>query len=141
MQARCDCCAAVLTPAAARMHCFTNCWNCACSAACCPTCAAREQENNSKHLQMVSGAPPTAFWLANFCWDCLNFALPAAGIVALVWWYNVPQLAGPRLVAMALLLGGTGPAGITCTYLCHFFFRVRRGRTLAAPLCTVLEHG
>lgn len=97
-----------------------------------PAGAAREQENNSKHLQMVSGAPPTAFWLANFCWDCLNYALPAAGIVALVWWYNVPQLAGPRLAALTLLLGGTGAAGITCTYLCHFLFRVRHCRTLGS---------
>eukprot|EP00878_Enallax_costatus_P019215 GHUV01020268.1.p1 GENE.GHUV01020268.1~~GHUV01020268.1.p1 ORF type:complete len:1409 (+),score=442.81 GHUV01020268.1:441-4229(+) len=83
----------------------------------------REQENNSKHLQLVSGAPPTAFWLANYCWDAINFSLPAAGIVLLVWGYNQPQLAGIRLAAMAVLLWVFGSAGICVTYLCHFMFK------------------
>ncbi|WIA08739.1 hypothetical protein OEZ85_008162 [Tetradesmus obliquus] len=83
----------------------------------------REQENNSKHLQMVSGAPPTAFWLSNFAWDLLNFSLPAAGILGLVAWYNQPQLAGPRLAALAVLLAAFSGAGLTLTYLCHSMFK------------------
>lgn len=87
-------------------------------------CPSREQENNSKHLQLVSGAPPTAFWLANYCWDIINFTLPAAGIVLLMWGYNQPQLAGSRLAATAVLLWVFGSAGINLTYLCHFMFKV-----------------
>lgn len=83
---------------------------------------------------MVSGAPPTAYWLANLCWDCLNFSLPAAGIVALVWWYNQPQLAGPRLAALAVLLAVFAAPGITATYLCHFMFTVGSKRLLSACL-------
>jgi fatty-acid desaturase len=73
---------------------------------------------------MVSGAPPSAYWAANLCWDLLNFALPAAGIVGLVYVYNQPALSGIRLVAMALLLLAFSGAGITLTYLAHFAFNV-----------------
>eukprot|EP00798_Chlamydomonas_sp_ICE-L_P031757 gene31757-6955_t len=31
----------------------------------------RERSSNSKHLQMVTGTPLSAFWLANICWDYL----------------------------------------------------------------------
>jgi hypothetical protein len=101
-------------------------------------CTCREQENNSKHLQMVSGAPPTAFWLSNFAWDLLNFSLPAAGILALVAWYNQPQLAGPRLAALAVLLGAFSGAGVTLTYLCHFMFKVSSFFPLLTFNCTTV---
>ncbi|KAF8072728.1 Abca17 [Scenedesmus sp. PABB004] len=83
----------------------------------------RETENGSKHLQLVSGAPPTAFWAANFAWDAISFALSACGMLALVAWFNAPQLAGRRLAALAVLLAGFGPAGIGLTYLSHSAFR------------------
>lgn len=91
-------------------------------------CCSREADNNSKHLQLVSGAHPTAYWLANFSWDMLSYCLPAAGIVLLVWWYHQPQLSGIRLVAMGLLLLAFGGAGINLTYLCHFMFVVSGGQ-------------
>lgn len=75
-------------------------------------------------LQLVSGAHPTAYWLANFCWDLVNYCVPAAGIVLLVYWYHQPQLSGIRLVAMAVLLLAFGGAGINLTYLTHFLFVV-----------------
>ena len=40
----------------------------------------REKECQSKHVQLVSGAPISAFWLATFAWDLLNFCIPAAGL-------------------------------------------------------------
>jgi hypothetical protein len=73
---------------------------------------------------MVSGAPSSAYWAANLAWDALSFLLPAGGIVALVWLYNQPQLAGVRLGALAVLLVAFGGAGITLTYLAHFAFTV-----------------
>ncbi|GIL83990.1 hypothetical protein Vretifemale_12715 [Volvox reticuliferus] len=83
----------------------------------------REQENNSKHLQLVSGAPATAYWAANYGWDLLSYSLSAAGLLALIVWYRLPQFSGPRLGAVAALLWGFGPAGISLTYLLHFLFR------------------
>ena len=39
----------------------------------------RERANKSKHVQTVSGAPPTAFWASVYLWDLINYAISAAG--------------------------------------------------------------
>lgn len=39
----------------------------------------RERESRSKVVQLVSGAPPTAFWLATWLWDMLVFSITATG--------------------------------------------------------------
>lgn len=39
----------------------------------------RERENSSKSVQMISGAPSAAFWLANLFWDLVAFSCAAAG--------------------------------------------------------------
>lgn len=33
-------------------------------------------------MQVVSGAPLTAFWGATYLWDLLNFTIPVAGLLA-----------------------------------------------------------
>jgi hypothetical protein len=38
----------------------------------------RERESRSKHVQLVSGAPLSAFWAANYAWDMATFCVPAA---------------------------------------------------------------
>jgi hypothetical protein len=90
----------------------------------------------------VSGAHPTAYWLANFSWDLINYCVPAAGIVLLVYWYHQPQLSGIRLVAMAVLLLAFGGAGINLTYLCHFMFVVSGWavQVLLLNYCTTDTH-
>lgn len=44
----------------------------------------RERANKSKHVQTVSGAPPSAFWGSVYLWDLINYALSAAGVPALL---------------------------------------------------------
>ena len=39
----------------------------------------RERELHSKAVQLVAGAPPTAFWGAALAWDLVSFSVPAAG--------------------------------------------------------------
>lgn len=39
----------------------------------------RERECASKTVQMISGAAPTAFWLATAVWDGLSFCVPVLG--------------------------------------------------------------
>ena len=39
----------------------------------------RERANKSKHVQTVSGAPPSAFWASVYLWDLINYAISAAG--------------------------------------------------------------
>lgn len=43
----------------------------------------RERANKSKHVQTVSGAPPTAFWASVYLWDLINYAISAAGEVVI----------------------------------------------------------
>lgn len=42
----------------------------------------RERANKSKHVQTVSGAPPSAFWGSVYLWDLINYAISAAGVPA-----------------------------------------------------------
>ena len=42
----------------------------------------RERECQSKALQMVAGAPASAFWAATYAWDLLSFSVPALGAPA-----------------------------------------------------------
>ena len=39
----------------------------------------RERECASKALQLVAGAPPSAFWAATYAWELLTFCVPALG--------------------------------------------------------------
>eukprot|EP00891_Asterochloris_glomerata_P006032 jgi/Astpho2/6032/e_gw1.00084.157.1_t len=82
----------------------------------------RERENNSKQVQMISGASASAFWLATYVWDLLNFIIPAAGILLCFVLFNLPQFRGARLVAVTGLLGLFGVAALPLTYCLHFLF-------------------
>lgn len=82
----------------------------------------REAASGSKHVQLVSGAPISAFWASNYAWDLANFALPAAAIVALIAGYQLPSLSGARLGAVAALLAAFGASSLPLTYLTHFAF-------------------
>lgn len=73
----------------------------------------------------MSGAPVTAFWLANAAWDGVAFVAVAIGMLVLVAWRGPQQLAGPRLAALAALLAAFGPAAICLAYVAHFAFSVR----------------
>lgn len=36
----------------------------------------KERQSGAKHLQVVSGVGPFAFWLASFAWDMINYIIP-----------------------------------------------------------------
>lgn len=59
----------------------------------------RERANKSKHVQTVSGAPPSAFWGSVYLWDLINYALSAAGLPASLHqsWYHKPSSHRPIL--------------------------------------------
>lgn len=82
----------------------------------------RERANKSKHVQTVSGAPPTAFWGSVYLWDLINYAISAAGIVLCFQVFGLAQFQGERLTALTVLLGLFGLASLPLTYFLHFFF-------------------
>jgi hypothetical protein len=87
----------------------------------------RERDSGFKHLQLLAGAPVTAFWAANYAADLAAFSIPAAGIVALAAasGRRLPSLQGPRLAAFGALLWAFGGAGLSLTYVLHPLFAVR----------------
>jgi hypothetical protein len=86
----------------------------------------RERENNSEYLQTLSGAMPTATWLANFAWDAGIYGIAAAAMLAMLVAHmpHVPQSDGPRVTALAAVLLAYGPASICLTHLMQQAFKV-----------------
>lgn len=83
----------------------------------------REKDSDSKHVQLVSGAAVSAYWLSTYLWDLVNFSVSAGGILLLFVVYHLPQFWGPRLAAVAVLLWVFGLAGVALTSLLHFGFK------------------
>ncbi|KAF6258658.1 P-loop containing nucleoside triphosphate hydrolase protein [Scenedesmus sp. NREL 46B-D3] len=86
----------------------------------------RERENNSAYLQTLSGAMPTAAWLANFAWDAGTYGVAATAMLALLLAHasSAPQLGGPRAAAaLAAVLLVYGPASICLTNLTQRAFK------------------
>lgn len=52
----------------------------------------RERNGGSKAVQLVAGAPPTAFWGATLAWDLAAFSVPAAGIIVCFLCFDLPQV-------------------------------------------------
>ena len=48
----------------------------------------RERVCKAKHLQLVSGVEPAAYWVATYLWDALLFLLIAAGCVFVIFLYG-----------------------------------------------------
>ncbi len=88
----------------------------------------RERASKAKHVQLVSGAPVLLFWAANAVWDYLQFLVTAAGLVALIALYRLPQFQGERLAAVAALLAVFGAAGTSLSFVMQGLFTVRAVR-------------
>jgi len=82
----------------------------------------REAGSGSKHVQLVSGAAPTAFWAAHYTWDGVTHAAVACAMAGLMVWAQAPPL-GLALRMLALLLA-MGPAGLSVTYALHYLYQV-----------------
>ncbi|NXA12997.1 ABCA4 protein, partial [Sapayoa aenigma] len=85
----------------------------------------QERVTKAKHLQFVSGVSPVIYWLTNFMWDMVNYALSAAMVVAIFAAFNKKAYASqtnlPVLVALLLLYGW---AVIPMMYPASSFFSV-----------------
>ncbi|XP_009076194.1 PREDICTED: retinal-specific ATP-binding cassette transporter, partial [Acanthisitta chloris] len=85
----------------------------------------QERVTKAKHLQFVSGVSPVIYWLTNFLWDIVNYALSAGMVVAIFAGFDKKAYASPTnlpvLVALLLLYGW---AVIPMMYPASFFFSV-----------------
>ncbi|OWK64540.1 Retinal-specific ATP-binding cassette transporter, partial [Lonchura striata] len=77
----------------------------------------QERVTKAKHLQFVSGVSPVTYWLTNFMWDIMNYALSAGMVVAIFTGFNKKAYASPAnlpvLVALLLLYGIPSTAYVT----------------------------
>uniref|UniRef100_A0A663MFY2 P-type phospholipid transporter n=1 Tax=Athene cunicularia TaxID=194338 RepID=A0A663MFY2_ATHCN len=85
----------------------------------------QERVTKAKHLQFVSGVSPTIYWLTNFTWDIVNYALSAGMVVVIFAGFDKKAYTSPTnlpvLVALLLLYGW---AVIPMMYPAASFFSV-----------------
>uniref|UniRef100_A0A8C9NEM6 P-type phospholipid transporter n=1 Tax=Serinus canaria TaxID=9135 RepID=A0A8C9NEM6_SERCA len=85
----------------------------------------QERVTKAKHLQFVSGVSPVTYWLTNFMWDMVNYALSAGMVVAIFAGFKKKAYTSPTnlpvLVALLLLYGW---AVIPMMYPASSFFSI-----------------
>ncbi|XP_077391609.1 ATP-binding cassette, sub-family A (ABC1), member 7 isoform X2 [Festucalex cinctus] len=68
-----------------------------------------ERASKAKHLQFVSSVKPVLYWVANFCWDMLNYSIPAIIVVLIFVGFQqkayVSETNLPALILLLLLYG------------------------------------
>ncbi|KAM3860773.1 LOW QUALITY PROTEIN: retinal-specific phospholipid-transporting ATPase ABCA4-like [Diretmus argenteus] len=69
----------------------------------------QERVTHAKHLQIVSGVSPFIYWMSNFLWDMVNYAISAAMVVGIFILFNKQCYTSPTnlqpLVALLMLYG------------------------------------
>uniref|UniRef100_A0A8C5L437 P-type phospholipid transporter n=2 Tax=Jaculus jaculus TaxID=51337 RepID=A0A8C5L437_JACJA len=85
----------------------------------------QERVTKAKHLQFISGVSPTTYWLTNFLWDMLNYAVSAGLVVGIFIGFQKKAYTSPEnLPALVALLMLYGWAVIPMMYPASFLFDV-----------------
>ncbi|XP_051713429.2 retinal-specific phospholipid-transporting ATPase ABCA4 isoform X1 [Oryctolagus cuniculus] len=85
----------------------------------------QERVSKAKHLQFISGVSPTTYWLTNFLWDIMNYAVSAALVVGIFIGFQKKAYTSPdNLPALVALLMLYGWAVIPMMYPASFLFDV-----------------
>lgn len=64
----------------------------------------QERVSKTKHLQYVSGAPPVAYWMANYSWDIINYLVPMVVCLIVFLAYGLPAYTGRNFPAVVVLM-------------------------------------
>ncbi|KAM6217102.1 retinal-specific phospholipid-transporting ATPase ABCA4 [Rhynchocyon petersi] len=85
----------------------------------------QERVNKAKHLQFISGVSPITYWLTNFLWDIVNYAVSAGLVVGIFVGFQKKAYTSPNnLPALIALLMLYGWAVIPMMYPASFLFDV-----------------
>ncbi|KAH0500847.1 Retinal-specific ATP-binding cassette transporter [Microtus ochrogaster] len=85
----------------------------------------QERVTKAKHLQLISGVSPTTYWLTNFLWDIMNYAVSAGLVVGIFAGFQKKAYTSPdHLPALVALLMLYGWAVIPMMYPASFLFDV-----------------
>ncbi|XP_012781470.2 retinal-specific phospholipid-transporting ATPase ABCA4 [Ochotona princeps] len=85
----------------------------------------QERVSKAKHLQFINGVSPTTYWLTNFLWDIMNYAVSAGLVVCIFIGFQKKAYTSPdNLPALIALLMLYGWAVIPMMYPASFLFDV-----------------
>uniref|UniRef100_A0A8C9PR90 P-type phospholipid transporter n=1 Tax=Spermophilus dauricus TaxID=99837 RepID=A0A8C9PR90_SPEDA len=85
----------------------------------------QERMNKAKHLQFVSGVSAITYWMTNFLWDIMNYAVSAGLVVGIFVGFQKKAYTSPsNLPALIALLMLYGWAVIPMMYPASFLFDV-----------------
>ncbi|KAE8610555.1 hypothetical protein XENTR_v10012168 [Xenopus tropicalis] len=85
----------------------------------------QERVSNAKHLQFVSGVTPAIYWLTNFAWDIINYAISVAMVVIIfIAFDKKAYTSSSNLPALIALLFFYGWAVIPMMYPASYLFNV-----------------
>jgi ABC-type multidrug transport system ATPase subunit len=93
----------------------------------------REKENKSKHIQLVSGVSPHAFWISTWIFDFVSYQIPLWATVGILKGFeSAKQLTeGENFDATIYLLLGYGPAMAGFCYCLSFVFKSHSAAQIA----------
>ena len=85
----------------------------------------KERSVGAKHLQVVSGVGPGAFWLSAFTWDIINYTIPIFGtMIVFAAFQTEAYVSEHRLGIVFLIFMAYGWAVLPFVYLLHYMFKV-----------------
>ena len=82
----------------------------------------KERADKGKHLQLISGVSPIAYWLSALLWDLVNFVLPFALVMLVLLVFDVTSLLGESVGVTVLVLWLFCLAVAPFTYSMSFLF-------------------
>ncbi|XP_065052485.1 phospholipid-transporting ATPase ABCA3-like isoform X1 [Rhopilema esculentum] len=82
-----------------------------------------EKVTKAKHIQFVSGVGSFTYWFATYCWDLINFVVPAIGIIILFAAFQLDTYKGDDLGAFVVMLIFFGLSILPFVYLISFAFK------------------
>jgi len=84
----------------------------------------KERSSKAKHLQLVSGVSPTAYWTSTFAFDAINYALVCVAVIVVFLAYQNESFTGDSATTFAtfLLFLLYGLAVVPLAYCLSFMF-------------------
>ena len=100
----------------------------------------KERSVGAKHLQVVSGVGPVAYWSSTFVWDIINYTLPVLIILVIFAAFQTDAyVTGNRLGIVFLIFMLYGWSVLPFVYLLHYLFMVPSVGMVAVSMINLLS--
>jgi len=63
----------------------------------------KERADKGKHLQIISGVSPYAYWFATLAWDLINYTLPYIMTMIILFIFDIDSLLGEAFLAVTVI--------------------------------------